>query len=631
MAKTVNRREEMRDTMSHIQVMDPILSNKIAAGEVVERPASVVKELVENAIDAKSRSITIVLKEAGLDSIRVIDDGIGMSRVDAVLSFERHATSKIANEFDLSRIRTLGFRGEALASIAAVSKVEMWTSTETEGTHLQIEGGEIVTEEPAALRRGTDLVIRQLFYNTPARLKHVKTIQTELGHSIDLVNQLALGHPNIAFRLIHNGKTLLQTPGTGDLLRVITAIYGHEIAAKMIPFSNETADYQISGYVALPEVTRASKNYMTLLVNQRSVRSFLVQRSILEGMHTFLPIHRYPIVVLSITTDPQLVDVNVHPSKKEVRFSKENDLYPLIEETLRETIRHHVQIPSGAPEERKKFFIKDVPPVGREKKDEQLSFSPTPASSHKLEEEPIDFVQESPNVFIVEQEEQPKMLDTSDDDARLQGVEKPSHQEEPIPTHHPAFPSLEIVGQVHGTYIIAQNETGMYMIDQHAAQERINYEKFRDALGQSSAEERQMMLMPLIFRYSAAEEMLLKERLPLLQSVGITLEPFGPQTYAVKEYPAWFPKGEIRETIEQIVEQVMTENRVDIEKLREETAILMSCKRSIKANHSLTRADMERLLEDLSRAEHPFTCPHGRPVIIHFSTTDIEKMFKRIM
>lgn len=615
--------------MSHIQVMDPILSNKIAAGEVVERPASVVKELVENAIDAKSRSITIVLHEAGLDSIRVIDDGIGMSRADAVLSFERHATSKIANEFDLSRIRTLGFRGEALASIAAVSKVEMWTSTETEGTHLQIEGGEIVTEEPAALRRGTDLVIRQLFYNTPARLKHIKTIQTELGHSIDLVNQLALGHPEIAFRFIHNGKTLLQTPGTGDVLRVITAIYGHEIAAKMIPFSNETSDYQITGYVALPEVTRASKNYMTLLVNRRAVRSFLIQRSILEGMHTFLPIHRYPIVVLSITTDPQLVDVNVHPSKKEVRFSKENELYPLIEETLRETIRHHVQIPSGAPQERKERSGSRSPNVERKVESEQLSFSPPSTPPVEKEEHSIDLVQESPNVFIVEDEE--KVDDIFEPYEEEQRSSVPREEIQSIPTHHPAFPSLEIVGQVHGTYIIAQNETGMYMIDQHAAQERINYEKFRDALGRSSAEERQMMLMPLIFHYSVAEEMVLKERLPLLQSVGITLEPFGPQTYAVKEYPAWFPKGEIRETIEQIVEQVMTENRVDIEKLREETAILMSCKRSIKANHSLTRADMERLLEDLSRAEHPFTCPHGRPVIIHFSTTDIEKMFKRIM
>ena len=615
--------------MSHIQVMDPILSNKIAAGEVVERPASVVKELVENAIDAKSRSITIVLHEAGLDSIRVIDDGIGMSRADAVLSFERHATSKIANEFDLSRIRTLGFRGEALASIAAVSKVEMWTSTETEGTHLQIEGGEIVTEEPAALRRGTDLVIRQLFYNTPARLKHIKTIQTELGHSIDLVNQLALGHPEIAFRFIHNGKTLLQTPGTGDVLRVITAIYGHEIAAKMIPFSNETSDYQITGYVALPEVTRASKNYMTLLVNRRAVRSFLIQRSILEGMHTFLPIHRYPIVVLSITTDPQLVDVNVHPSKKEVRFSKENELYPLIEETLRETIRHHVQIPSGAPQERKERSSSRSPIVERKVGSEQLSFSPPSTPPVEKEEHSIDLVQESPNVFIVEDEE--KVDDIFEPYEEEQRSSVPREEIQSIPTHHPAFPSLEIVGQVHGTYIIAQNETGMYMIDQHAAQERINYEKFRDALGRSSAEERQMMLMPLIFHYSVAEEMVLKERLPLLQSVGITLEPFGPQTYAVKEYPAWFPKGEIRETIEQIVEQVMTENRVDIEKLREETAILMSCKRSIKANHSLTRADMERLLEDLSRAEHPFTCPHGRPVIIHFSTTDIEKMFKRIM
>lgn len=600
--------------MAIIQVMDPILSNKIAAGEVVERPASIVKELVENALDAQSTSITIQLEEAGLHSIRVVDNGIGMVSEDAELAFERHATSKIKNEYDLSRIRTLGFRGEALASIASVSKIELWTATEEEGTHLRLEGGEIVVKEKAALRRGTDFTVSQLFYNTPARLKHMKSIQTELSHCIDLTNRLAFAHPAVAFHLTHNGKTIVRTPGTGDVLRVIAAVYGHEVAGKMIPFREETFDFTITGYVALPEVTRASKNYMTIFVNDRWIRNYVMEKAILEGLHTFLPIHRYPIIVLSIQTDPQLVDVNVHPSKKEVRLSKEAVLYRLVETTVREAIRQKVTIPTVSEEKEEKTRSSTY------ESSKQMSWQPpvTPTTTQRnirQEQKEVQPTMPIEEVPIVQEQSKPfKVLEKSTSNDR-----------------HPLFPYLEIVGQVHGTYIIAQNEDGMYMIDQHAAQERINYEKYRDAFGAVTSEERQMMLIPLLFHYAKDEEVILRERLPLLQSVGIELEPFGPGTYAVKEYPAWFPKGEIRETIEQIVEQAMTENEINIEKIREESAILMSCKRSIKANHTLTKADMERLIYDLSRAEHPYTCPHGRPVIIHYSTTDIEKMFKRIM
>lgn len=322
--------------MGNIQIMDEWLSNKIAAGEVVERPASVVKELVENAIDAGSTSIDVFLLEAGLTSIQVIDNGGGMDEEDALMSFSRHATSKIHQEHDLFRIRTLGFRGEALASIASVSKMTLITSNGESGTHLELEGGHILTHKPGPLRKGTDLTVSQLFFNTPARLKYMKTIQTELGHTIDLMNRLALSNPQIAFRLLHNGQQLLQTNGRGDVQQVLAAIYGIHNAKKMVSFQGESHDYRIFGFVTLPEVTRASKNYMSLFVNGRWVKHYLVQKAIVDAYHTYLPIERFPIVVLYIEGDPYLTDVNVHPAKHQIRLSKEPELLKLIEETIRE-------------------------------------------------------------------------------------------------------------------------------------------------------------------------------------------------------------------------------------------------------------------------------------------------------
>ena len=338
--------------MNIISVMDDSLSNKIAAGEVVERPSSIVKELVENSIDADSTSIEISLEEAGLTSIRVIDNGKGMSRLDAVLAFERHATSKISNEHDLFRIRTLGFRGEALASIASVSKVSLFTSDgETEGTEVQLEGGVLLKESDAAFRKGTDMTVAQLFYNTPARLKYMKTIQTELGHTIDLVNRLAISHPHIAFKLSHQNQIVLHTSGSGDLRKVLTDIYGMSVARKMVPFAGENADFKVAGYVTLPEMTRASKNYMTLIVNGRWVKSYAANQAVLDGLHTYLPIGRFPIAVINVETDPFLTDVNVHPSKQHIRLSKEGELFDLIKSSVREAVKQSIIVPDAVKRE----------------------------------------------------------------------------------------------------------------------------------------------------------------------------------------------------------------------------------------------------------------------------------------
>lgn len=642
--------------MGNIHIMDEFLSNKIAAGEVVERPSSVVKELVENAIDAGSTSIEVILQEAGLMSIQVIDNGSGMDEDDALISFQRHATSKISNEHDLFRIRTLGFRGEALASIASVSKVTLATSNGETGVEVYLEGGHVVSKRPGPLRRGTDITVSQLFYNTPARLKYMKTIQTELGHTIDLMNRLALCYPNIAFKLMHGTNELLKTNGRGDLRQVLAAIYGLANAKKMVKFEGQTQDYRITGYATVPEITRASKNYMSIFVNGRWVRHFTVQKAIIDAYHTYLPIGRFPIAVIHIEGDPFLTDVNVHPSKQQIRLSKEGDLMKLIESSLHKAIRQTMQAPEvmkkpkkQAPQSDQMNFWKgldyqrtqieqfgDKPrpkPTFEETAAEQPIFTQPqaetpvaqpkfryelnePASSGFSEPETWEQIRERENVEMpMEQTEAPLVEET---------IEVPETPKE-------IFPEVEIVGQIHGTYIIAQSEDGFYLIDQHAAQERIKYEYFKDMVGEVNAGERQTMLLPLTFHYAADEAIHLQECMEALNEVGVYLEDFGQHSFIVREHPTWFPKGMEQEIIEELIEQVLHERKTDIKKLREAAAIMMSCKKSIKANHYLDKQQMERLLVDLKKCDNPFTCPHGRPVVVHFRTYEIEKMFKRVM
>ena len=602
--------------VGQIIVMDELLSNKIAAGEVVERPASVVKELVENAIDAESTSIEITLEEAGLSKIQVTDNGKGMDEEDAVKSFSRHATSKINTEHDLFRIRSLGFRGEALASIASVSKISLWTSNgENIGTKVELEGGRVLSNAPAPIRRGTDIVVSQLFYNTPARLKYLKTIQTELGHSIDLINRLAISYPGIAFKLTHNQQTIVQTSGRGDLKQVLASIYGISNVKKMVAFDKESSDFHISGFATLPEITRASKNYITVLVNGRWVKHYGINNAIVDSYHTLLPIGRYPIVVVNIEMDPILTDVNVHPAKHQIRLSKEKELMEMVRLTIR-SIMHRVQQP---PEIIEKPVVKKQPSV-------QFDFF---KQTYKQEQK--DPITLENDVVTAEQthilpKEQPSIVYEEVEplmDFETQPIE---YVEETKP-----FPDLHVVGQIHGTYIVAQSDDGFYLIDQHAAQERVKYEFYKEKIGDVNGDERQSLLLPLTFHYSLDEAYRIKESLQELNNVGIFLEEFGSSSFVIRDYPTWFPKGQETKIIEGLIEQVLNHRKTDIKKLREDAAIMMSCKLSIKANHYLTMKDMEQLLESLKNAQHPLTCPHGRPVIVHFSTYEIEKMFKRVM
>ncbi|QGP76836.1 DNA mismatch repair endonuclease MutL [Tetragenococcus halophilus] len=660
------------------------LTNQIAAGEVVERPASVVKELIENAIDANSTQINILLEEAGLKKIQVIDNGTGISPEDAESAFKRHATSKIHSRDDLFRIRTLGFRGEALPSIASVSEITFETATEnaSQGTYLYLKGGKIEENQPSVLRQGTKIIVENLFYNTPARLKYVKTLQTELAHIGDIVNRLALSHPNVAFYLVHEGNQMLSTSGNGDLKQTMAGIYGVQTAKKMREIQAQDLDFKIHGYVTLPEVTRATRNYLSTIVNGRYIKNFALNKAIVNGYGSKLMVGRFPIAVIEIEMDPLLVDVNVHPTKQEVRLSKEQELTTLLSKTINERLREENLIPNAA--ENLDFNKK----VSEQEKAQQLSMDFE--ESTKNEKKGLAYDKQTGDFYVNETVNKPvenfvgKVGDESgkvedfyentseeadvsafssqeneldSENSSVETVEKeqayPKKNAQESITDHPEFdvhqkenrrlmekvmtekpteerfPQLDYFGQMHGTYLFAQNTEGLYIIDQHAAQERIKYEYFRRQIGEVSTD-LQELLVPIVLDYPNDDALRLKEQADLLEDVGIYLEEFGANSFIVRSHPTWYPQGQEEETIREMIDMLLTTGEVSVKKFREKSAIMMSCKRSIKANHHLNESQARALLTDLAACDNPFNCPHGRPVLIHFDNYDMERMFKRI-
>ena len=581
--------------MSKIRVMDEILANKIAAGEVVERCASVVKELVENSIDADSHEIKIELKEAGTSLIKVTDDGIGMDKEDAVVAFSRHATSKIKDESDLYNINTLGFRGEALASIASVSNVLLKTSTGDVGTLVNIKGGKIVKVENTDARKGTVIEVSELFYNTPARLKHMKSLYTELASITDYVNKIALSHPEIRFILINNNNVILKTDGSGNLLKTISAIYGMDVTRKMLEISGEDDDYIINGFISLPEVNRAGRNHMVTLVNGRVVRNQELNKTINDSYHSYKPDNRYPIVVINIELDPSLVDVNIHPTKMDIKFSKLEELLELVKRIITNKLNRQTLIPEAS--------ITDFPIV--EEVQETLTLKENTSLKNnikpKYEEISLDFsVQEEPVIYDRKEAEKEKRL-----------------------------PLLYPIGLVHGTYIVCQNEIGMYLIDQHAAKERINYELFKDKLN-NPTKENIPMLLPLTIELSNNEYIILKENFEFLENMGFEISEFGINSVIIKAHPTWLTKDFEDLQIRKILELVSNkEKNFDLAKFNDHLAATLACKASIKANTNLSINEMEALIEDLRKCHNPFNCPHGRPAIITFTKYDLEKLFKR--
>lgn len=648
--------------MGKIKELQTSLANKIAAGEVVERPGSVVKELLENALDAQASEINIEVKQSGIESIRVVDNGTGIEEDDLKLVFHRHATSKLSEDNDLFHIRTLGFRGEALASISSVAKVTLKTCTDGQNGHeIYAEDGAILHQKPAKAKQGTDILVESLFYNTPARLKYVKSLYTELGKITDIVNRMAMSHPDVRLTLVSDGKVLIKTNGSGRTNEVMAEIYGMKVAKDLVHITGDTSDYHLEGYVAKPEHSRSNRHYISIFINGRYIKNFILNKAILEGYHTLLTIGRYPICYINIEMDPILVDVNVHPTKLEVRLSKEEQLYDLIVEKIRDAFKDKILIPHN---DENKLYKKnkvlesfEQQKLDFEKRNQQQSTQtsndlPTSESELEVSNEQVSEKNTSASDYQAYQEMQKAMLSdleekdnqSDNDDALLNENEATTHTPEEAaydaqptpdvretqnaqPKHR--VPYMEVVGQVHGTYIIAQNETGMFMIDQHAAQERIKYEYFREKIGEVTNEV-QNLLIPLTFHFSKDEQMIIDEFKDELDKVGVHLEPFGAHDYIVNSYPVWFPKAEAEEIIQDMVEYVLEHKKVEIKKIREEAAIMMSCKKSIKANHYLRNHEMADLIDQLREMEDPFTCPHGRPIIISFSNYEMERLFKRI-
>lgn len=583
--------------MTKIRVMDETLANKIAAGEVVEKCSSIVKELCENSIDAHAKKIIINLSEGGKKKIEVIDDGCGMSKEDASLAFMRHATSKIYKDDDLFFIDTLGFRGEALPSIASVSKTNLITSDGGIGTHIVIEGGKKVLEEASDARVGTSITVTNLFYNTPARLKYLKSEQYELANCVSFVEKLALSHPEVSFLLTNDDTTLVMTSGSNNMLKTIHEIYGLSVSKRMLEVRASNDDFDLFGYVCKPEILKSNRNHMIVIVNDRIVRNNDINRAINDAYYTYKPDIKYPIVVLKINTDPTLVDVNIHPTKQDIKLSKMDVLYDLIVKTIKSALYKALLIPDA---------IERLP------------------ESNPIKDEVItDIIKENDSEYKVENTQ------ATFDFAASASEET---QEEVI-NINPEMKKLKLypVGLAHGTYIIAENETGVFLIDQHAAQERVNYERNMAAL-KSHTFHQTNLLFPITIELSGSEFLAVQKEIPHLNELGFDIAPFGMNTIIIKAHPTWLRAGYEEESIRKIIDLIVSGvTSIDPVKFNESVAITLACKMSIKANMRISHEAQEELLDELCACDNPYNCPHGRPTIIKFSIYDLERMFKRSM
>lgn len=594
-----------------IKQLDEILANKIAAGEVIERPANVVKELVENSIDASSSKIDIIIEEGGMNLIEIVDDGLGMDQEDAKLCFSRHATSKITNDQDLFCIQTLGFRGEAIPSIASISHFELKTSDGQSGSTVVYEFGKFIEQKQSDLKRGTKITVTKLFQNVPARLKYVKSVNAEFAHIQNYVERLSLSHPDIAFTLMHNGKVTYKTNGNGQLLEVIHQIYGLSVVKNMLNLKVENDEFEVEGYIGKIEINRASKNHIVTLVNHRIVKNQIAIDAINQAYRKYLADNRYPIAIINIEIDPYLVDVNVHPSKLEVKFSKESELKQLIFDGVSKTLEG-VNLTYQAKEEKQVFkpqldqldleidFRQEVPP---------------------LQVQPIERTMPS---YIYEEKEEYQASSINQEISEQKIVEE--IKETPLKEMKK---KIFVKAQIHGTYIVGEDGEGMYLIDQHAAQERINYEYFLEKYSHPDMTMRDL-LVPITVEYPLSECMIIEERKELLKEVGIYLDPFG-NGFIIKQLPMWMNQINEHLFIEDMIQQVLKDNKIDLLSLQEHAIATLSCKSSLKGNSHLSIESMQTIVDNLMRCDNPYVCPHGRPTIIHYSAYDLEKLFKRVV
>lgn len=584
--------------------MSDNLANKIAAGEVVERISSVVKELVENSIDAQARNIKVELMDAGKKSIRVIDDGIGMDREDAENAFKRHATSKIYKDDDLFFINTLGFRGEALPSIASVSEVVLETYDGNEGTSVHIKGGETIEVGVAPSRCGTIITVTNLFYNTPARLKYLKSEPTELSNVSQYIEKLALSYPEISFILTNNNAVIQRTSGSGVLLKTIHEIYGYEVSTNMLEIKGSNDDYDISGYISKPIIQRKTRNFMNTIINGRVVRNMELNKIINDAYYTYKPDSTYPVVVIKIETDPTLIDVNIHPTKQDIKFSKMGELKELLIDSIKKALYETMLIPDAL--------------VGEAK-----------ISEDELDTE--DFASMLPSALFV-REDRPVFGKVEDSMTKIESLKEEVQSEFDFgAVKNAEVRKLELypVGIALGTYIIAENAEGVFLIDQHAAVERVNYEK---VLKGFLTKEKVAMLVPIQIELSASDMTEIKNHLDYLEDIGFELEEFGINTYRVNAHPAWVKKDKEYDTIRAVFD-LICESKDDFDPLKfnDKVAATIACKKSLKGNTRITLELARVILDELVLCDNPYNCPHGRPTIVKFTTYELEKMFKRAM
>ena len=596
--------------MAKIMQLSEHVANMIAAGEVVEGPLSVVKELVENAIDAHATNIAIHLTESGISKIEIVDNGCGMDETDAVMAFNRHATSKIKSAYDLASINTLGFRGEALPSIASVSLLELTTKEREseEGFKVVLKAGKMLSKETFATNNGTRIVVSNLFYNTPARLKYLKSPNVILAQICELVDKFALANRHIRFTLTNNNQTLLSTPGVDDLTGLFAIVYGTNVAKNLITSEAEHDGVKVKITATNPTITRSRKNDITLVVNGRYVKSAIVTNAVVDAYKNYVAPLRYPICLVEIDIDSLLIDVNVHPQKMDVKFSTENNVYELVKEAIISGIRK-IQI---IPEVKTPVLPKEeIIPLNF---DEYL----------KLDEEKVETEKPVENIVLndsVQEVYKPSRV-----------IEKPVVKEV-LPVKEvkkERLPYLEYIGQLSGTYLLFQNEEGLFLIDQHAAQERINYEYYLKVLA-NTPKESVPLLIPFNLEVKKEEALILMNHLTELSEVGLMLESSGINSFFVREIPVWIKATNPEVMIEKIIYFLLERNEFNISLLRDSLAKQMACKASIKANHFVSREEVETLMHDLDLCDNPFNCPHGRPVFVKITNYEIEKMFKRVV
>ena len=587
--------------MSKIKIMSESLSNKIAAGEVVEKCASVVKELIENSIDAGSTYIKVDLIDSGTKSIKVTDDGVGMDEEDALLCFEAHATSKLLNEEDLFNINTLGFRGEALPSIASVSIVNLKTSNGETGISYSLEGGVLKSKEKGDLRRGTIIEVRDLFFNTPARLKYLNSLYSELSNVISVIDRAALSHTNIRFTLTNNDKVLLQTDGSGNLLKTINQIYGTDVSRKMLKINTYNDDYTVDGYISMPEVNKSNRNHIITIVNGRVVKNSELNKVINDSYHKYKPDNRYPVVILNIEVDPFLTDVNIHPSKQDIKFSNFKYLKEIVSKEIERVLDNNfLGVDASTHEVSLDNVVRKIEPVKEESKYEEVK------------ELVMDFSTSSDNMIKEEENNYNYVEEETKEDVK-------------------PFPKLYIAGQVLGTYIVCHNEKGMYLIDQHAAAERYNYEKYKKAMA-NPTHETISMLFPMNIEYPKDEFLIIKNNLEFIRSLGIEIEEFGDSSFVIKAHPAWFKEGLEELFVRNVLEKIITmDKHFDLERFNDSISAMMACKASVKANTDLSMEEMQKIINDLETCKNPYNCAHGRPTIIHYPIYELEKLFKRVL